>query len=176
MSAANVYVNGVLQGKKNLLIVATENDSVFCYDADSGALYWQQSLVLPGETPADSLGCTNVEPENGITGTPVIDRRAGPNGTIYVVSFTKSSGNYIYRLNVLDLGTGNKTLGPTVINAAVAGSGPETNGNGTVVFLPSQQRQRMGLALANGNIYIGFGQSAISNRSQAGCWLTANTP
>jgi hypothetical protein len=123
----------VLQGKKHLLIVATENDSVFCYDADSGALYCQQSLVLPGETPADPLGCTDLEPENGITGTPVIDRQ-GQNGTIYVVSFTKSSGNYIYRLNALDLGTGNKTLGPTVINAAVAGNSPGTNGNGTVVF------------------------------------------
>jgi hypothetical protein len=157
VSAANVYVNGVLQGEKNLLIIATENDSVYCYGADSGALYWQQSLVLPGETPADSLGCVDLQPQNGITSTPVIDRANGPNGTIYVVSFTKSSGNYTYRLNALDLGTGNKTLGPTVINAAVAGNGPGANGNGAVVFLPSQQRQRTGLALANGNIYIGFG-------------------
>ena len=157
VSAANVYINGVFQGKKNLLIVATEHDSLYCYDANSGAPYWQQSLLLPGETPSDSLGCTDLEPENGITGTPVIDRTAGPNGTIYVVSFTKSSGNYTYRLNALDLGTGHKTLGPTVINATFAGNGPGSNGNGTVVFLPSRQRQRMGLALAHGNIYIGFG-------------------
>ena len=100
VSAANVYINGVFQGKKNLLIVATEHDSLYCYDANSGAPYWQQSLLLPGETPSDSLGCTDLEPENGITGTPVIDRTAGPNGTIYVVSFTKSSGNYTYRLNL----------------------------------------------------------------------------
>jgi hypothetical protein len=158
VSAANAYVNGVLQGRKNLLVVATEHDSVYCYDADSGALYWQKSLLLPGEQPSDSLGCTDLQPENGVTGTPVIDRTAGPNGTIYVVSFAKSSaGNYTYRLNALDLGTGNKTLGPTVINATAAGTGPGANGQGNVVFMPNQQRQRMSLALANGNIYIGFG-------------------
>ncbi|MBV8899036.1 MAG: hypothetical protein JOY92_02855, partial [Verrucomicrobia bacterium] len=156
-SAANVYVNGVLQGRKNLLIVATEHDSVYCCDADSGMLYWQKSLLLPGEQPSDSLGCTDLEPEIGITGTPVIDRTAGPNGTVYVVSFAKSPGSYTYRLNALDLGTGNNTLGPTAITATVAGNGPGANGHGTVVFLPTQQRQRPGLALANGNIYIGFG-------------------
>jgi hypothetical protein len=158
VSGANVYVNGKPQGKKNLLIVATEHDSVYCFDADNGKLYWQKSLLLPGETPSDSLGCSALEPEIGVTGTPVIDRTAGPHGTIYVVSFAKSAaGDYTYRLNALDLGTGNPTLGPTVIDATFPGNGPGAQGNGTVRFQPKTQRQRMGLALANGYIYIGFG-------------------
>jgi hypothetical protein len=156
---ANVYnQNGVLQGKKNLLIVATEHDSVYCYDADNGTLYWKRSLLLPGETSSDNLGCSDLQPEIGITGTPVIDRNAGANGTIYVVSFAKdSAGNYTYRLNALDLGKGINTLGPTTINATFPGTGPGTDGQGHVVFEPTQERQRMGLAVANGNIYIGFG-------------------
>jgi hypothetical protein len=172
VSAAKVYVNGVPQGQKNLLIVATEHDSVYCYDADNGTLYWQRSLLLPGETPSDDLGCGDLTPENGITGTPVIDRNVEPNGTIYVVSFAKSSaGIYTYRLNALDLGTGNTMLGPTAINAIAAGNGPGADGNGGVVFLPTKQRQRMGLALANGNIYIGFG--SICDFKQFTGWMLA---
>lgn len=83
-------MNGKLQGQKNLLIVATQHDSVFCYDAGSGMRYWQKSLLLSGEQPSDSLGCTDLQPEIGITSTPVIDRTAGPNGTTYVVSFSKN--------------------------------------------------------------------------------------
>ncbi|MBV8901660.1 MAG: pyrrolo-quinoline quinone [Verrucomicrobia bacterium] len=158
VSAADVYIDGVLLVKRNLLIVATEHDSVYCFGADNGTRYWKKSLLLPGETPSDPLGCSSaLEPEIGITGTPVIDRTAGPHGTIYVVSLAKHSGNYTYRLNALDLGTGHRTLGPTVIDATFPGNGPGAQGNGTVRFQPKTQRQRIGLALANGYIYIGFG-------------------
>ena len=34
--------------------VATEHDSVYAIDADTGFLLWTVSLLSPGETPADT--------------------------------------------------------------------------------------------------------------------------
>ncbi len=70
-------------GSHNLVIVATEHDSLYAFDADSAALYWKTSLLLPGETPSDDRGCDQVTPEIGVTATPVIDRNKGTNGIIY---------------------------------------------------------------------------------------------
>src|SRR5271157_5678090 len=103
--ASSVTIPG--NGTHNLLIVATEHDSVYAFDADTGASIWQVSLLKSGETTSDPRGCTQVTPEIGVTSTPVIDRSGGPNGAIYVVAMSKdTSGNYHQRLHALDLATG----------------------------------------------------------------------
>src|SRR4029077_16889110 len=66
---ANVTIGGV---KHNVVYVATEHDSVYAFDADSGALLWHVSLLKTAETPSDDRGCGQVSPEIGITATPVI--------------------------------------------------------------------------------------------------------
>ena len=62
-------------GTHNVLYVATEHDSVYAIDADSGTVYAKVSLIPPGVPPraAADLGCNDLVPELGITGTPVID-------------------------------------------------------------------------------------------------------
>src|SRR5215469_16883700 len=62
----------------DILYVATENDSLYAFDADTGALYWQSSLLLSGESsvPSSDVGTDAIQPELGITATPVIDRSA----------------------------------------------------------------------------------------------------
>jgi len=67
--AASVAIPG--QGTHNVLVVATEHDSVYAFDADTGALIWKVSMLRAGETTSDSRGCSQVEPEIGITSTPV---------------------------------------------------------------------------------------------------------
>ena len=54
----------------NVLIVATENDSVYALDADSSAPIWHTSLLAAGETPSDNRSCTQVTPQIGVTSTP----------------------------------------------------------------------------------------------------------
>lgn len=56
-----------------LLIVATEDDTVYALDADSGSTVWKASLGSP--VPRSLLPCGNINPL-GITGTPVIDERS----------------------------------------------------------------------------------------------------
>ena len=46
-----IFSAGQSQGLHNLLIVATEHDSVYAFDADSGTLYWQVSMLGAGEVP-----------------------------------------------------------------------------------------------------------------------------
>jgi hypothetical protein len=75
-----------------LFIVATEHDSLYAFDADTGVLYWQSVLLGSGETTSEPrFGCDQVTPEVGTTATPVIDRNKGAHGTIYVVAMSKLS-------------------------------------------------------------------------------------
>jgi hypothetical protein len=145
------------RGTHNLLIVPTENDSVYGFDADSGATLWQVSVLKSGETPSDNRGCEQVTPEIGVTSTPVIDRTQGPNGVIYVVAMSKdASGNYHQRLHALDLALGTELLGgPVDIQATYPGTGDASNGT-SLVFEPGQYKERAALLLLNGVIYTGW--------------------
>jgi outer membrane protein assembly factor BamB len=76
------------QGTHNALYVVTEHDSVYAFDADTGAQLWKVSVLKAGETTSDGRNCGQVTPEIGITSTPVISRS---NGTIYVVAMSKDA-------------------------------------------------------------------------------------
>jgi hypothetical protein len=151
---ANVIVGGQL---RNVLYVATEHDSVYAFDADSGAQLWKTSILASGETTSDDHGCSQITPEIGITSTPVIDRKQGPNGTIFTIGMSKdAAGKYHQRLHALDITTGVEVSGsPTEITATYPGTGDNSQ-NGNVVFDPSQYAERAALLLLNGNIYTGW--------------------
>lgn len=151
---ANVIVGGQM---RNLLYVATEHDSVYAFDADSGASIWKTSILGSGETTSDDHGCLQIAPEIGITSTPVIDRKQGTNGTIFTVGMTKdASGKYHQRLHALDITTGTEISGsPTEVVGSYPGTGDNSQ-NGNVVFDPAQYAERAALLLLNGNIYTGW--------------------
>jgi hypothetical protein len=151
---SKVTIAGVVH---NVLYVATENASVYAFDADSGAQLWKVSTLGSGETTSDNRGCTQISPQIGITSTPVIDRTRGPNGAIYVVGMSKdASGGYHQRIHALDITTGAELFGgPTEVSASYPGSGPNSSG-GYVVFNPAQYAERQSLLLLNGTIYTGW--------------------
>jgi len=137
----------------NVVYVATEHDSVYAFDSDSGATLWKVSLLGSGETASDTHGCGQVSPEIGITATPVIDRGAGAHGALFVVAMSKdASANYYQRLHALDLASGAELLnGPTNIAATYP-----TSGGGTTTFTPGQYEERAALLLQNGSIYTSW--------------------
>jgi hypothetical protein len=140
-------------GTSNTVFVATEHDSVYAFDSDSGKVLWHVSLLPTGESPSDNRGCGQVTPEIGVTSTPVIDRSAGAHGTIYVVAMSvDAQSNYHQRLHALDITTGAELLsGPTEI----AASYPNT-GNATSSFDPKAYEERAALLLLNGTIYTSW--------------------
>ena len=166
--AQPLYVSNVTtshKGVHNVVFVATENDSVYAFDADNNGganadPLWKANLAstshgaAAGATAVSALEVGGVgTPVVGINGTPVIDTVAG---TLYVVSFTAESSIYVLRLHALDITNGAERFGsPTVIEASVSGTGSGSSG-GTIVFDPRWELQRPGLLLLDGIVYIGF--------------------
>jgi len=144
---------GLLGGTHNVVFAATEHDSVYAFDADTGAVLWQVSLLAAGETTSDAHGCNQVVPEIGITSTPVIDRKAGAHGTLFVVAMSKdSASNYHQRLHALDLTTGAELLnGPAEISATYPAAGGATD-----TFSAGQYEERAALLLTNGTLYTSW--------------------
>ncbi len=145
------------QGTHNVLYVATEHDSVYAFDADTGTQLWKVSLLAIGEQTSDDRGCGQVSPEIGITSTPAIDLTSGPHGTIYTVAMSlDGSGNYHQRLHALDLTTGAEEFGgPKAVQATFPGTGAGSSG-GISTFDPKQYKERAALLISNGIVYISF--------------------
>ena len=146
-----LFQMSISAGVHNVLYVVTEHDSVYAFDADSGAILWKKSMLGSGETTSDPVdSCFLIAPEIGITSTPVIDRARG---VMYVVAMSKRGGTYIQRLHALDVTTGLEMFGgPTTIQASYPGTG-DNSSNGRVVFDPKQYTERAGLLLLNGIVY-----------------------
>jgi hypothetical protein len=151
----NVSIPG--SGTHNVLFVATENDTVYGFDADNGTNLWHVTALASGESPSDERGCGQVAPTIGVTSTPVIDLTSGPHGTIYFVAMSKdSSSNYHQRLHALDITTGAEEFGgPVAITAQFPGTGDNSQG-GNVIFDPKQYKERAGLLILNHIVYTSW--------------------
>ena len=133
---------------KNSLFVATEENWIYRIDPETGAIAWGRQ-VAPPWNPAD-IGCGDLTPWIGITGTPVIDEATD---TAYFFSKTYASGTsgpaawYAHAVDVL---TGEERPNFPVAIQGVAQNSPQ-------VFTPANELQRPGLLLMNGVVYAGFG-------------------
>lgn len=156
---------------RNVAFVATENNSVYAIDADSGAVLWQRSLNVgrPGATvtavpSADVMGVGQIDPQMGITSTPALDVEAG---RMFVVAYTKEVtggvAHYVYTAHAIDIRTGNVISSKVFGDAVPAGgtavnivTGPSVPGTGDhradnrVVFDAIRQKQRPGLTFVDG--------------------------
>ena len=180
---ANVAIPG--KGTHNVVFAATENDTVYAFDADNNtggnATYlWKASMVdaahgAPmGATAiaAGSFSCGSpATPTVGITSTPVIDSSTN---TMYVVAFSQEGTQFVNRLHAIDITTGNeKSPGPKVIDATVSGTG-DGSSNGQLTFSKLSQFIRPGLLLSNGTIYLASG-ALCEGMSPYHGWIFAYT-
>ncbi|HEX4770402.1 MAG TPA: chitobiase/beta-hexosaminidase C-terminal domain-containing protein, partial [Bryobacteraceae bacterium] len=162
---SNLTIPGL--GQHNVVFIATEHDSVYAFDADTNGganatPLWQITLLdaahgaAAGATtePSGSVSTQDINPEIGITGTPVIDPTTG---TMYLVGQTVENGIPIQRLHALDVTSGaEKFGGPVTLAGSVPGTGNGSSG-GVLKFDPKWQNNRAGLLLLNGIVYVAFG-------------------
>ena len=138
-------------GQPDLVIVATEQDHVYCFDATTGNTLWDRTLGIP--LPRARLGtlksgCGNIDPL-GVTGTPIIDPDTR---TVYLDAMTIASTDATaqHQVFALDADTGAIPSGwPVDLNSAVT--------FGTTTFDSLVQNQRGALALLDGMVYVPFG-------------------
>jgi hypothetical protein len=167
--AQPLYVPGLKMSDgqvHNVVFVATENDSIYAFDADSnGGLnanpLWKISLLTaaygagPGATPqapADT-GEGDIGPGIGVTGTPTINPATN---TMYVIGATKENGVNFMRLHAINILNGAEQAGsPVVVTATAAGAGDGSSG-GEITFSPLYENQRSALNYYNGYVYFGF--------------------
>ncbi len=175
----NVNIPG--QGTHNVIYVATQADSVYAIDADNGTQLWWVNFTNPaqGITTAQvsnkTLPCGIAQgfDQEGIIGTPVIDPTptpTAPAGTMYLVAKTVVNGTVEHNLHALDITTGNDQPGSPVQIVAQSTSlkGHVTN------FNSLHQKNRPGLLLLNGVLYLGFGSNGC-NDSNSG-WVLSYDP
>jgi len=150
------------RGKHNVLFVVTEHDSVYAYDADGSSTkpLWKVSFIDEAKSiltiPVRDVHCSFIQPEIGITSTPVIDL---PSGTLYVLARTRKrdgSGDWHYeqKLHALAISTGaEKFGGPVKISARIQG-GSFLGFKSKIDFDPLLENQRAALLLVNGKVVI----------------------
>ncbi len=161
--AQPLYVPNVAipnQGTHNVVYIATMSDSVYAFDADTGAPLWHinlATLVNAQVVPVASfahMGNKNIVGNLGVLSTPVIDPVTN---IMYVVACTLEGGTMAYRLHALDITSGAEPLGPGV---AITGSTNRPD------FVPAQQFQRVSLVLAAGQVVIGFSAMELESSTQ----------
>jgi hypothetical protein len=178
--AQPLYVSGLDMGggqTRDVVIVATENDSVYAFDAANpgGGSLWERHYTDPANgittLPDTYGGRTGVGNQFGITGTPYIDSSTG---VMYFVTVLLDNNVPQQWLRAIDIHTGND-FGPgsVQIQATVAGDG-SGNVNGQISFDPSTQNQRAGLTEANGDIIVPWGSFSDSGIYHG--WLMAFDP
>jgi hypothetical protein len=160
--APGINING---GKHDLVIVATESNTIYAIDASTGVILNSKNL---GTAVPQPLGCTNGNV--GIAGTPVIDLAKQ---VLYVVAYINGSPP-TYQLHALKLFDFTDKLGSPV---TVAESHNLTDGS-TFTFDATYQQQRPALLLNNNVVYAAFGSFCDFRADKSRGWLlgwNANT-
>jgi hypothetical protein len=154
----------------NEVFVATETNDVYAFDGDSssangGNPYWHVNLTTPPSQGSrvnvanTDLGCANIQPNIGITGTPVINITSSTSGqisggNIFVVARSKSGTTFYQTLYALNAITG----------ATIAWSDIPTSVSGTSdTFDPRYENQRGALLYQSGQVYISWGSHCDGN-------------
>jgi outer membrane protein assembly factor BamB len=127
----DVYASPIVAG--GLVLVATENDTLYAFDAALGTPRWSRHLAEPVD--ASTLPCGGIRPVSGITSTPVADVATG---LVYVVAFVRPAQHVLYTVDLAGDVKGSRSVDPP-------GDSPRT------------EQQRGALTLSAGTVYVAYG-------------------
>ena len=132
-----VHLDGAVYGQPllvgNLVIAATENDSIYGLDQATGKVAWRTHVGTP--VPLADLPCGNIDPL-GITGTPVYNPASG---LVYAVAETSGYHHVLVGVSVRD--------GSIQVERDIR----------TPDGQPRYDQQRPALTIAAGRVYVAFG-------------------
>ena len=115
------------------IIVATENNSLYSLNADTGQVEWHTNIGNPATR--SELPCGNIDPL-GMTGTPVYDSASG---LIFAVAEASGPAHLLVGLDA--------RTGEIKVRRSADLAGME----------PAPHQQRAALALSQGMVYIAYG-------------------
>ena len=170
--AQPLYVTNELTSdgnRHNLVVISTSTDQVYAFDEKTRNVVWHRDFTnaaagITAQSWKDT-NCSDVNPNIGINGTPVIDRAADQ---MFLVAATDENGTAAMRLHAISLANGNdvKTAVP------IAGTTTLATG-GTASIDPRYNFQRSALLEANGNIYVSLSSHCDGNVSTIHGWEVA---
>lgn len=150
-------------GKQDVVYVATENNSIYAIDANSGKVLLSHNFGTAVPISALPGGCNNNSNVVGINSTPVIDTASG---LLYAITYTYEKNVPTFRIHAISLVTLQDALPPPKIG----GKGYLKNGR-PLPFVSANSRQRAALLEANGNIYAGFASWCDINANVSRGWV-----
>jgi hypothetical protein len=165
---------GMPDGQEHdVLIIVTGRNTVYAYDANNFSLLWHVNLGQPQQYL--DVGCLDVQPEYGITSTPVIVRKSKNSATLYVVSAIEPSAFVFHTfIHAIDLRTGQDATDPStgkeISPKEIAPSATLKNGS-QLRFNPQNQWSRAGLAYNDGAIYVSIGSHCDRDQAKLSGWL-----
>ena len=177
-----VYAQPLVVG--NRVLVATEDNWIYSFDATTGQQVWGKQLphtngqgLVPFKAEAQT-GCSDLAPNVGVTGTPVVDGNtmyllakgyadnladnnmdpAIPLGTPgFPTSSVAAHEDARYWIYSIDITTGNNKYPPRQVPQFLAADNPAGQPDANHArFKAFSQIQRTGLIMTGGRIYAGF--------------------
>ena len=161
---SNFLINGQ---PKNIIILATEYNTLYALDADTGKKIAIRSLGPP--VPKGSF-CGNGSDHLGVNSTPVIN---DARDTLYLIAAVWSGSTVDYVLHAVDLTTIGDPQHPFVDKVApvrISASAKLTDGS-VYNFQPEHARQRSAILLTHDRVYAGFATMCDWHPESSRGWL-----
>ncbi len=169
---SNQWIPG--QGLRNVVYVATRNNTVYAFDADNldpdptHGLLWSAKVGHASTVPGLQAGqCSESVGPIGVNSTPVIDRA---NNTLYVVARHDDGKIYLHALDITD--GHHKAMAPGAQNPMRIQPGALAG----VIFDSGLELNRAGLLLQDGAVFVAFSALVCDNAGWHGWVLAYRAP
>jgi hypothetical protein len=147
----------------DVLVVATSNNSVYAFDAQTYAQLWQVNLG-PAQSSSD-VGCGDVNPKYGIGSTPVVVRERGRAALFVVDAIEPTKNDFHTRVHALDMADGHDLRTPAEINpSATLSDGSQ------LTFDKKNQWVRSGLLVSGRSLWVNVGSHCDHNAGTISGW------